>query len=160
VHFSELLERARCWRDQNCPAEAAGPEQDARALGDLLLRAYAGGIVEFTVAPARLARQVSERPVASPLARLQSRHGDEIVNLRHFNLKLEDSLSRFLLPLLDGSRDVELLLEEAVSLLRSGDAALQGGDGAIVDPEEARPYLRGRIEAALGEFAEMALLVA
>jgi hypothetical protein len=161
MRFSELLDAACRLSGQAGGLDSAAREEHAHTLGEFLLRGYAGGIVEFTVAPTRLVPYVTARPVASPLARLQSRDGTEVVNLRHFNLKMADDLSRWLLPRLDGSRDVDDLVEEALALGRSTDAALETDGGAIPDgPAASRDNLRSRIGASLAEFAGMALLIA
>jgi methyltransferase-like protein/cyclopropane fatty-acyl-phospholipid synthase-like methyltransferase len=161
IHFSDLLGRARRLRGESYHHDPADSEGDARVLGEMLLRAYAGSMVEFTIAAPQMITHVSKRPVASPLARLQSGEGVEVINLRHFNLRVEDDLSRYLLARLDGSRDVNALLEEVLTLIRSGNAALEK-DGRTVPhaPAAGHEYLRSRINAALGEFAEMGLLVA
>jgi hypothetical protein len=99
--------------------------------------------------------------LASPLVRLQSREGTEVVNQRHFNLRVEDSLTRRLLQLLDGSRDREALLGDLVSVMRSGDAAAETDKGAMTkSPGEGRYVLAAELEKKLGELAEMGLLVA
>ena len=118
IHFQELLAQARgsCERGSSCATATA--DDDARTLGELLLRAYAGGIVEFSLVPPRLVTSASEKPMVSALARLQSLEGTEVVNLRHFNLRVEDSLTRRLLQLLDGSRERDALLDE---LLDAGE---------------------------------------
>jgi SAM-dependent methyltransferase len=155
IHFQELLAQAQ----GSCGIASA--EDDAKILGELLLRAYAGGIVEFSLVPPRLVTSASDKPLASPLVRLQSLEGTEVVNQRHFNLRVEDSLTRRLLQLLDGSRDREALLGDLVSVMRSGDAAAETDKGAMTkSPGEGRYVLAAELEKKLGELAEMGLLVA
>lgn len=81
-----------------------------------------------------LAHGVSEKPVASCLARLMVRDGGLVTTQLHTNVKLEDSASRKLLELLDGTRDRRALAatlltesEKEVSeeRLKSVDAYLQ-----------------------------------
>jgi methyltransferase-like protein/2-polyprenyl-3-methyl-5-hydroxy-6-metoxy-1,4-benzoquinol methylase len=161
VHFQDLLATALHYSIQRPDEEIDSPEDAARKLGELLLRAYAGGIVELNVVPPRLVTCPSEMPVASPLARLQSRENGEIVNLRHFNIRVEDPLSRQLLHLLDGTRDRAALLDEVMELVESGMAGIERGDGeAMREPKEIRAYLTAEINRKLDELAEMALLVA
>jgi len=125
------------------------------------LRAYAGGLVEFSLVPPRLVTAPSEKPKASALARLQSLEGPEAVNLRHFNLRVEDSLTRRLLQLLDGSRDRDALVDELVALVTSGAAAVETDNGRITNSaEEVRGFLAAELEKRLAELAEMGLLVA
>jgi hypothetical protein len=141
--------------------EIEDPDDDARTLGELLLRAYAGGIVEFNVVPPRLVARPSERPVASPLARLQSKENSEVVNLRHFNIRVDDPLSRQLLQLLDGTRDRAALLDALLELVESGTAAIETSvDETVRESAKIRAFLAADINRKLGELAEMALLLA
>ena len=141
--------------------KSGGADGDARTLGELLLRAYAGGIVEFSVAPPRLVSRPSERPVASSLARLQSVEGTEVVNLRHFNIRVEDPLSRRLLQLLDGSRDRDALIDDLAAAVESGAVAVEKENGERTgSSEEVREFLAAEIERSLADLADMALLVA
>ena len=161
LHFRDLLAAARQSCDRGSSMKSGGADGDARTLGELLLRAYAGGIVEFSVAPPRLVSRPSERPVASSLARLQSVEGTEVVNLRHFNIRVEDALSRRLLQLLDGSRDRDALIDDLAAAVESGVAAVETDDDAPAgSPQEVRRFLAVDLERKLAELAEMALLVA
>jgi hypothetical protein len=161
IHFQELLAQARGSCERGSSFATATADDDARTLGELLLRAYAGGIVEFSLVPPQLVTSASEKPMVSALARLQSLEGTEVVNLRHFNLRVEDSLTRRLLQLLDGSRDRDALLGDLVSMMRSGAAAVETDNGRITNStEEVRGFLAAELEKRLAELAEMGLLVA
>jgi hypothetical protein len=161
IHFQELLAQARGSCERGSSFATATADDDARTLGELLLRAYAGGIVEFSLVPPQLVTSASEKPMVSALARLQSLEGTEVVNLRHFNLRVEDSLTRRLLQLLDGSRDRDALLGELLELVRSGAAAVETDNGRITNStEEVRGFLAAELEKRLAELAEMGLLVA
>lgn len=61
--FSELAAQA---------AEILGKKITGPTLAELLLYGYSSGVLRLHVAPPRFALKVSERPVASPLARLQA----------------------------------------------------------------------------------------
>jgi methyltransferase-like protein/trans-aconitate methyltransferase len=161
IHFQELLAQARGSCESGSSCATASTEDDARTLGELLFRAYAGGIVEFSLVPSRLVTSTSEKPKVSALARLQSLEGTEVVNQRHFNLRVEDLLTRLLLRLLDGSRDRDALLDDLVTLVRSNAAAVETDNGAITkSAEEVRCFLAAELERKLTELAEMGLLVA
>jgi methyltransferase-like protein len=160
VHFNGLLAAARtaCGRDgaEGSPSLAA----DARTLGELLLRAYAGGIIELHVEPPRFVSKPGQRPVASPLARLQSRQNGRVPNLRHYNIPIEDPLGRYLLGILDGSRDRAALLEELVGLVESGELSVRTGEDLVQDPQQVRELLAAELERQLVDLAERALLLA
>ena len=160
IHFQELLAQACGLCESPSSCATAGANDDARTLGEVLLRAYAGGIVEFSLAPPNLVTSAGLKPMASALARLQSLEGAEVVNLRHFNLRVEDSLTRRLLQLLDGSRDRSALLDGLEVSTKSGDAAVEIKNGASTDNAETRCFLAVALERKLAELAEMGLLVA
>ena len=156
--FDDLLETAQSSCGSN---SSAVDNSDALTLGELLLRAYAGGIVEFNLVPPRLVTFAAEKPIASPLARLLSRESPDVVNLRHFNIRVEDFMSRFLLPLLDGEHDRGNLVHEAMALIKSGVAIVERNSPPTASSiEENRNSLAVAIEQRLAELAEMALLLA
>jgi len=77
---------------------------DDRRLG-ALMRMYAADLVGLHVEPSPFSTTISERPRASPLARLQIALGEErLITLSHTVLPLEDPIARGFLTLVDGSR--------------------------------------------------------
>jgi len=92
--------------------EAAPLDDDSRWVCNLAWKLYAAGLLELYTHPPKLKRTVSQRPVASSLARAQARQGHSVTNLRHGNIDLEDEKTRRLLMLLDGTRDRNQLLKE------------------------------------------------
>jgi hypothetical protein len=87
------------------------PPGSDRATEALLAEAYIGGVVELYLQPATLVTGGSERPVASPVARAMAATRARVVNLRHEMVNLSDSFARRLVPLLDGTRRRQALLE-------------------------------------------------
>ncbi|HTI33761.1 MAG TPA: class I SAM-dependent methyltransferase, partial [Miltoncostaea sp.] len=116
-----------------------GPAPDVPALCDILINAYAAGVVElFTCAPS-FTLEVSDRPTASRVARLQAERGDDFVaTLRHGTLHLEDPLARHLLCLLDGTRTRADLLREMQGAIAAlgADATKGAGESAGATPGE------------------------
>jgi hypothetical protein len=74
-----------------------------------LLRAAAIKIVELDVAPPAFDAQLSENPRAGRLARLEARHGPWVTNIWQRRVELDDPANRYLISLLDGSRDRKTL---------------------------------------------------
>jgi methyltransferase-like protein len=87
------------------------PAEERNALAEILLAGCTSGLVEFHIHPAKFPIEVSERPRASALARLQAESGI-VTNLRHVMTLLEEPLDRPLLIRLDGTRNRTKLLEE------------------------------------------------
>ncbi|NUZ06618.1 class I SAM-dependent methyltransferase [Piscinibacter koreensis] len=77
----------------------------ARPLDTVLVDAAAAGLVTLHAEPPPLTVQPGERPLASPLARLQARTASSVTTLAHTHVSIADAQAMKLLPLVDGSRD-------------------------------------------------------
>ena len=130
VHFDELVttvsERLRA-------AGAEVPELAAlrATLGELLVMLYSGDMVELYVQTPTAVTTPGDRPLASPLAREQSRTSAQVINLWHRNLFLDDALALRLLPLLDGTRSAAELLTALTAAPDSGSLASAPDAAAI-----------------------------
>jgi methyltransferase-like protein/trans-aconitate methyltransferase len=156
VHFPELEAAARRLA---LSAEEPDGEQNTVALCDLLLRAYAAGIVELHCWTPPLVTEVSDRPVASPVARLENRLRKRVTTLRHTGLELSDEISRALLELLDGTRDLEALTNLLAASVESGNAQIQREGEPVTEPAQVREILARELPLALQRLARCALLV-
>ena len=116
----------------------------SRPLEAILADAYMLGIVDLHVHPPALASRASDRPVASPLARLQARTRDDVTTLLHTQVRIADAHALRLLPLVDGTRD-RAALASAVRQI-----ALN------IDPSRAQDF----VNFALEKFARLGLLMA
>jgi len=119
--YSELggaYPHSMCYRDLRARAcERAGIELplDSTTEAKLirtLVSSFANGVAEFHVYEAPFQSEVTERPVASPLARYQATTDLPVVSMRLTSFALADPVLRQVLPLLDGSRDHQQLLAE------------------------------------------------
>jgi len=135
-------------------------DDEAMTLAEILLAACGSDLVRLHTQPPQFVTKVSERPVASPLARAQANHGGVVTNMSHKSVDIEDSLSVRLLQLLDGARDHAALCDEMVNFI-ARNAAFTRQDGTPVnDQQESRSVVSAAIEANLRKIARMALLVA
>ena len=108
--------------------------------------------------PPRFAASPGERPVASPLARLQSENGPSLANLRHRTCdlgQLECQLMRYL----DGSRDRTAVLNELVEAVTRGEMELQRDGQPLQDVQVVRQLLGENLEPSLRQLARNALLM-
>src|SRR4029453_17740719 len=134
-------------------ADPAGPE--ARTLANQLLRLYVtSGLIELHVDPPDFARDVSERPLASALARYQARSGTAVTNLRHERVSLSDG-ERFVIELADGGRDRDGIAAAIAQAIEGGTLVPADEGRAIVDPGAVAATTAGR---ALARLARTALL--
>ncbi len=104
--FTDLAARAAARVDHAAPS----PGDSQPQLASLISTFYKAGIIDLTAGPDRFAATAGPRPEASLLARLQLATQNEVANLRHSMIRVEDAISKSLLLLLDGTRDRPALL--------------------------------------------------
>ena len=115
-----------------------------RPLEAILADAYTRGIVDLHVQPPALTSRPSDRPVASPLARLQAGTREDVTTLLHMQVRLADRNALRLLPLVDGTRD------------RAALAAAVRRYAPDLDPARAPHF----VDFAVQKFARLGLLMA
>lgn len=154
ISFPDLLTAARrlafSEKDEN---------ENRVALCEILLRSFAAGITELHVWAPPFVTDVSEHPIASPIARHQNRRTKRITTLRHTGLELNDALSRNLLELLDGTRDFAALVEAMAAIVQAGKATLEANEEPVSDPAKIREMIAEELPSALNGLARSAVLV-
>jgi methyltransferase-like protein/protein-L-isoaspartate O-methyltransferase len=136
VSFDDLVQRAVDRLAESLREERLA--EDVEALVQLMFRACRSGLVELHVHPPALTTSVSERPLASRLARLQSESEQLITNLRHAHIALEDEVARRFLRLVDGTRTIDDLVRD----LRADLAADANYDQNVVTSESVARNLK------------------
>lgn len=172
TRFDELLTEA-CNRIQTASGSSAirtlapgaqgtpAPDDDsAETLADLLLRAHGAGVIEGHVFAPKFSLEPGNRPLASPLARLQALEGSIITTLLHNNIKLEDELGRQLLLLLDGTRDRAALLRELQLIVESDFASKSNDAETGAAKEDCLQMLPQELDEKLRLLGELGLLLA
>ncbi len=155
VGFDQLLRQARALVGDVCMQEASRFHQDIATLCEILWATYGSDLVELHVHQPGFVTVASERPVVSPLARLQAQQGRRATTLRHATIEVKDDLGLRLLALLDGTRNRAALLRELEAWLKSGDVTMQD------DGRQPRLEISfEELEQKLSELARLALLVA
>jgi methyltransferase-like protein/2-polyprenyl-3-methyl-5-hydroxy-6-metoxy-1,4-benzoquinol methylase len=155
--FPSLLEAARKLIGGQVSVSA---DDEAETLAEILLRIYGTGLLDLYTRGPGYVTKVSERPVASPLARFQLERGLTVSNLRHANVELEDDLGREMLKLLDGTRDRGSLLEGLTAAVVSGRISVSEDGQPVRDLGSIRSMLGKDLETNLQKLAKLALLVA
>jgi hypothetical protein len=124
-----------------------------------LVRLVFANALDVGVSQPLFTSDVSERPLATRLARLQAGWGGNVVNQRHQSMRLGPA-DRLILQCLDGESNVDDITRALVARIENGDLRLQidGEDvGTLDEADEAIAlYCRNVLEG----FAENALLVA
>jgi methyltransferase-like protein len=154
IRFETLWDRVRSRLERR--AESSEP-QDSGHLKQALIRCFMSSLIQLRVRPAVFTSQVSERPVSSPLARIQAEEGDRVVNLRGRTVKL-DQFERLVLRALDGSNDRTAILATLTGLVASGEFSIYEGDHPIEDRDRIGWILGGEIGPCLERMAARALL--
>jgi methyltransferase-like protein/cyclopropane fatty-acyl-phospholipid synthase-like methyltransferase len=134
--------------------EAGDPPQQ---LADVLLHCYLAHLLELHVHETPFVLEVSDRPLASAVARLGALSEEKVTNLRHHSVELDD-LERLLLRHLDGSRDRAALQQLLAAAVAEGVLEIQGNDGQAPSAEQVQEVLRGALEPTLQHLAASALL--
>lgn len=155
--LQELLELATERLMAESPAArntlAADRDETCRALTKM----YVLGTLELFPRQLEFTTEVSQRPEACPLVRLQAAAGEGLTN-RLQRPVLADELQRALLPLLDGTRNHAALLADWIDVVRQQELFRQepSGDGPATDWPAA---LAARLDSVLQLLAGAALLV-
>ncbi len=154
----EALVRAASSRVQAVGLPAPD-ESEVQRLKDNLVQCIVGQIVHASSGPDAFVARVSERPMASPVARLQAAQSDIVASRRHHPVRF-DALDRVVLTLLDGSRDSVALVEELIAANQRGQLVVTGPNQAPATPEEVRKAFTDALPISLQRLMKHALLVA
>jgi SAM-dependent methyltransferase len=127
-------------------------------IGEFLLTAAAAGAVDFRANPPTLATTPGQCPLASALVHWQVKRTPLVTTLIGTSVRLEGTLARELLLLLDGTRDTRAIARELRSLVSAGRIAVTHA-GAPIPPDRAGDLLEDQLGAKLTELARLGLLV-
>src|SRR5262249_45263328 len=122
-------------------------ERGRRLLAQTLLNFFLSNLVELHVHEPHFVLEVSERPVASPLARLQAARGEPVATLINRVAVLND-LDRAVLRHLDGRHDRAALLAALEEAVARGELRVQR-DGQAVQREAVRAALASELGPSL-----------
>jgi len=111
-------------------------------LAGAMLSIVAMDLADLRTRRLEVAAEVSERPVASRMARVEAEEGDVITSLLHRSIQMEDRLARDFVRLLDGARDHAALVD-----------ALAAGH-----PEVARDTIDAQVRSNLLELCRSGVL--
>jgi hypothetical protein len=143
-------------------ADQARRDADRRLMADNFLRAYctSGELLSLHVHPGTFTTQIAQKPAASLWARWESTRRGTVTDLRLRRVTLSPQCG-YLLPLLDGTRDVETLCQlieadesEAGAIWRKPPQAPAEGPQI----ELPMPDLRAMVVDSLEQIASSGLL--
>ena len=120
VSIQDLLAASRA-RVSAAGGRLVTAEDETRLLR-FLLASYLADVTQIRSMACPFVTEISERPRASAVARLQARTLTEVTSLKHASVQLEDPLVRRLLQLLDGTRDRPAIEREMAAAMRENPA--------------------------------------
>ena len=85
---------------------------ERREFAAFLASGHASGLVDLHTWEPPMTTAVSDRPVASALARIEIAHGPRVTSLRHRPVDVDDPVAAAVLARLDGTRDFETLRKD------------------------------------------------
>ena len=126
-------------------------------LTNLLWGISMGFILTYTW-PGNVTLTISDKPVASALARYDAERGNHVINELHEIINI-DNISHHILPLLDGSNDIESIIEKLLELAGDDKINIKKDEKPITDRDQLRPILKAQTEIILREFARTGILI-
>lgn len=160
LRFHELLANIHIRLGRNGHGTEETDSDDALELGRILLATYAAGLVELQTHAPCFVVDVSERPVASRLARFQVEREGAVATLRHTGVRIEGPLEAALLKRLDGTRDRAALLDELAALMESGEIGWDQVGVTTGDGHQLQRVLGEGLERNLARLGRLGLLAA
>jgi hypothetical protein len=159
IPFEKLAAEVECRARQRL-GFVPKPDQDLVSdLVDFIWQVYSAGLLDLHVYVPPFATKVSEKPVASPLARLEARDSGVITTLHHRSLRLGDALQRGLVMLMDGTRDHGALRKDLLQLFQSGTLTLLDGDKPVSDMQTVEKRIAAETEDLLAGLTRAAVLM-
>ena len=119
-----------------------------------LLQLHAAGVIDLHTDPTTQVTEVSDRPVASRVARWQAEHGTFVTTLRHAGYNYAEEPGIDLLKLLDGTR-TRAELAQAMAASEAFRAVVRKENPDPAQFESANAEL---VEQTLIQMAELGLL--
>lgn len=147
--------RERIGGDVNDPKLVA---EDTNVVAIGLLNCYmSSDLIELHGMPIAVIKKPSDKPAALPWARIQASKSGSVTNRRHEVLRLND-LDRHLIPLLDGKKTKDEIIEGLAHVAATGQLNVQRDNITLSDPKDVRAALTSVIDQALQKVADQALL--
>jgi methyltransferase-like protein len=158
VPFAELRSAVRLRLARPTPSRPTAAEPDLERLGETLIQGFASALLELHVHVAPYVREVSEYPVACPLARHQAQSGSQVVNLRHQTVVLS-RLDHHVIDLLDGLHDRAALAEMVAGFVADGTLEIRGQPNSSRASAQIQAIVTDSLDRCLHRLAANALLV-
>ena len=131
---------------------------ETESLATTFLRCFATATIELRHTAPRFVIQVSERPLASPLARAQALRGPRVTNRLHETVTLDD-VQRQILTACNGERSTAELIESLCDAVQEGGMILHHDGRRVTDRDTARRLTGETVPSLLAALTQRALFV-
>jgi methyltransferase-like protein len=158
VPFDDLLNTARTRIAPVSIKNGDSFNRDVQALGAQILEGYANNFVTLRTQKAPFIMEISDRPVASALARHQAKGSSLMTNQLHESGAV-DILIRHILELLDGCHDRKAILDQLVKLVADGTLVFHKDGKQLREGKSLRSHLAQAVDENLAQIAKAALLI-
>lgn len=155
--FDEVLAKARSLSGQTISNEDSASAEHARTLAEVMLKTYSAGVIELHLHVPQFVVEPSEYPQASPLARLQAQQGVTITSLFPNTIGLDDDLGRYLLVILDGTRNRAAVVDELRKRIETEEST---NEQALAERKRFLETLPDELEDRLKHLGRLGLLLA
>lgn len=159
VAFDDLIARAcaRIYLEGDLAHSKVILTREAEVMGLNLLRGHTAdsNLIDLHAHAPALASAAGQRPAALPSARYEALRSRSVTNAYHRPVRL-GALSWYLLPFLDGTRDVNALVE---LVMANQNLAVEKAGAELSDPDVKRPLLRAEVSSCLTALARAALIM-
>ena len=121
IAFPELLEQslALVAADNGIHTDR---DKAIEALTQILFQGFRSDLIQLHRTPPRLTTTISDKPLANMLPRWQAQHNQLMTNLMHSLVAVEDDIARTFIPLVDGTRTIDQLVDDLRAALASRPA--------------------------------------
>ena len=160
VPFNQLVAQAcaRIYPDGDLAASKVTLAREAETVGMNLLQGHIhdSNLIDLHAHAPAVTGVPDPRPVALPGARYEALHSRSVTNAYHRPVRL-GTLAWYLLPFLDGARDLSALVE---LVMANQTLAVEKAGEELSDPDVKRPLLRAQVSGSLDGLARAALIAA
>lgn len=137
-----------------------GEAISSQSVAQLVVYGHRTGVCMLRRESLAMQTQVSERPCVRPLTRLQAQRSGVVTGPWHDPIRL-DPFQQTVLPLLDGTRDHESILDGILHAVAGGSLVVTGPSGEPAEPAQLARDLRVQhLPKTLQTFAGLGLLSA
>lgn len=160
LSFSDLLKQASVRLGLEVPTDPSALARLIDQVGGPLLMLHTGlpfGSIELALGPVNVVATPGAKPLSPASTRRQAPTGI-VTNLRHRLIQLDD-FGKQLLPLLDGTRDRNLILDALHEKVRQQELVIRENGNLVTNADRVRQILEQQLSAALLNLTHNSLLV-